>query len=157
MDRRQFLTWVGVGAIAHSLPIALAACNPTEPTAPQADNSPGSPESPPAAASESADGFTAIATVEQLERQGSILDKKSAAQPILIARNPDNQEIAALNPTCTHRGCDVQFDGNAKVLSCPCHGSKFALDGQVLEGPATRPLASYEVKQENGSISVKVG
>lgn len=41
---------------------------------------------------------------------------------------------------CTHLGCTVRFDAERACWQCPCHGSRFALDGAVLDGPATRPL-----------------
>jgi nitrite reductase/ring-hydroxylating ferredoxin subunit len=46
----------------------------------------------------------------------------------------------AVSPTCTHMGCLVSFNGAEKAWECPCHGSRFDLDGAVLQGPATRPL-----------------
>jgi len=46
----------------------------------------------------------------------------------------------AVSPTCTHMGCLVSFNGAEKAWECPCHGSRFGLDGAVLQGPATRPL-----------------
>jgi len=46
----------------------------------------------------------------------------------------------AVSPTCTHMGCLVSFNGAEKAWECPCHGSRFSLDGAVLQGPATRPL-----------------
>lgn len=46
----------------------------------------------------------------------------------------------AVSPTCTHMGCLVAFNGVEKAWECPCHGSRFDLDGAVLQGPATRPL-----------------
>ncbi|MFE6462386.1 FAD-dependent oxidoreductase [Streptomyces cinereoruber] len=41
---------------------------------------------------------------------------------------------------CTHMGCELGFDEAEQTWECPCHGSRFAADGSVLQGPATRPL-----------------
>ncbi|QUH02459.1 FAD-dependent oxidoreductase [Saccharopolyspora erythraea] len=45
---------------------------------------------------------------------------------------------------CTHLGCLVRFNAAERSWDCPCHGSRFDVDGAVLEGPAVRPL---EVKR----------
>ncbi len=50
--------------------------------------------------------------------------------------------IAALSLTCTHLGCIVE--GTATGFSCPCHGSQFGLQGEVLSGPAPRGLRWLE-------------
>ncbi|MFE7045909.1 Rieske 2Fe-2S domain-containing protein [Streptomyces atratus] len=52
---------------------------------------------------------------------------------------------SALSACCTHLGCLVQFNDAEQLWECPCHGSRFATDGSVLHGPATRPLESREV------------
>ena len=46
----------------------------------------------------------------------------------------------AVSATCTHMGCLVSFDEVERTWECPCHGSRFGLDGAVLQGPATLPL-----------------
>ena len=43
-------------------------------------------------------------------------------------------------PTCTHMGCKLKWNSAEASWDCPCHGSRFAEDGSVLQGPAVRPL-----------------
>jgi glycine/D-amino acid oxidase-like deaminating enzyme/nitrite reductase/ring-hydroxylating ferredoxin subunit len=48
--------------------------------------------------------------------------------------------VHAVSARCTHLGCIVHFNDAERAWECPCHGSRFGLDGSVLHGPATRPL-----------------
>ncbi|RJQ76615.1 FAD-dependent oxidoreductase [Pseudonocardiaceae bacterium YIM PH 21723] len=48
--------------------------------------------------------------------------------------------VHAVSLRCTHLGCLLRFNGAERSWDCPCHGSRFDVDGTVLEGPATRPL-----------------
>ncbi|GAA2433262.1 FAD-dependent oxidoreductase [Actinomadura vinacea] len=45
---------------------------------------------------------------------------------------------------CTHMACLVAFNATERVWECPCHGSRFAVDGSVLQGPATTDLAPVD-------------
>ena len=53
--------------------------------------------------------------------------------------------LHAVSLRCTHMGCLVRFNAAERSWDCPCHGSRFALDGSVLEGPAVQPLERREV------------
>lgn len=61
-----------------------------------------------------------------------------------VALFNDGNTVKTLSPVCPHMGCEVEWNGNAKVWDCPCHGSRFAGDGKLLKGPATKDLESAE-------------
>lgn len=48
-----------------------------------------------------------------------------------------------VDTTCTHMGCELKWNPLEKSWDCPCHGSRFGIDGDILEGPATVPLKQY--------------
>lgn len=54
-----------------------------------------------------------------------------------------NNELFIVDVTCTHLGCELKFNSAEKTWDCPCHGSRFDYNGDILEGPAVRPLNRY--------------
>ncbi len=61
--------------------------------------------------------------------------------------------LYAMSMQCTHAGCAVDLQGTA--LNCPCHGSRFDHLGNVLQGPATKPLPHYPVIVDaTGNITI---
>ncbi len=77
-----------------------------------------------------------------------ITSEKTSAWVVKAA----GDQIVAYAPQCTHLGCAYHWDEQKRNFLCPCHTSIFALDGQVLAGPAPRPLDRYEVKVEGGKL-----
>jgi cytochrome b6-f complex iron-sulfur subunit len=144
MERRAFLTWVGVGWVASSLPIALAACD--------SKTTQTSLASQPQSASSG--GYKPVGSVSELDKNGYLLSKRSPVGPVLLVR-ASAKNLVAVNPTCTHRGCTVAWVAQQNKFYCPCHSAEYAPDGKVIKGPATRPLKTYAAKIENDSILVK--
>lgn len=62
--------------------------------------------------------------------------------------------LYAIDDTCTHMGCslaDGRLDGT--TVTCPCHGSQFDVtSGNVLRGPAQRPVRSRHVQVEGDAL-----
>lgn len=78
-----------------------------------------------------------------------ILIKGKPVGVILVEGKP-----VALSLVCTHLGCIVNWVPEKKEFHCPCHGSIFDAHGNVLRGPAPRPLPSYEVRLQGGQVIV---
>jgi menaquinol-cytochrome c reductase iron-sulfur subunit len=60
----------------------------------------------------------------------------------------DRRQITAFSPSCPHLGCAYGWQADKKKFVCPCHGSEFTLQGDVIKGPARRPLDRCSTKVE---------
>jgi glycine/D-amino acid oxidase-like deaminating enzyme/nitrite reductase/ring-hydroxylating ferredoxin subunit len=90
-----------------------------------------------------ADGEDQLATLEP----GRGLVARIDGRTVAIAKDADGV-LQAVSATCTHLGCTIAHDPERGCWQCPCHGSRFALDGEVLQGPATRPLERVDVTDQ---------
>jgi glycine/D-amino acid oxidase-like deaminating enzyme/nitrite reductase/ring-hydroxylating ferredoxin subunit len=62
-------------------------------------------------------------------------------------RDPHGQ-LHLVDTTCTHMGCELEWNGGERTWDCPCHGSRFDYDGGVVEGPAVEPLTRLAEREE---------
>ncbi|MDQ3669762.1 MAG: FAD-dependent oxidoreductase, partial [Actinomycetota bacterium] len=56
----------------------------------------------------------------------------------------DSGALHAVSAVCTHLACIVQWNGDERSWDCPCHGSRFAAEGGVIQGPAVKDLANRD-------------
>ncbi len=82
-----------------------------------------------------------------------IVHASSMPGPIVVRRHAD-VGIVALLSICTHRGCEVRPMPHS--LQCPCHGSEYDVEGNVIEGPAPKPLTRFPVQETADSIIIRV-
>jgi len=77
-------------------------------------------------------------------------------QPVPGGVGPD-KDIVAYSTLCTHMGCPVSYDENARTFKCPCHFSIFdpEMEGQMVDGQATEnlPRIVLEYDDKNGSVT----
>ena len=69
----------------------------------------------------------------------------------VVVTQPTAGEFKGFSARCTHKGCVVNKVADG-TIDCPCHGSKYNLDGSVANGPATMPLQAKAVAVEGDSI-----
>lgn len=73
--------------------------------------------------------------------QGAIVYE--GASPVALYRERDGSLIA-LDAKCTHMGCEITWNAGDRTWDCPCHGSRFSPQGDVIDGPAQTPLDPRE-------------
>jgi cytochrome b6-f complex iron-sulfur subunit len=79
-------------------------------------------------------------------------DYPSAGYTNMLMRKADGT-VSALSILCTHVCCQCQYDSTTTDLYCPCHGSEFDQNGNVLRGPASTKLPSIQLNMDsNGNI-----
>lgn len=90
------------------------------------------------------------ATVER--QTGWIVNQEEITAYILTR---DGREFSAMSNICTHLGCRVRWINDRSQFFCPCHNGIFNQEGEVLSGPAPRPLDRYEIKVEDDQIYLR--
>jgi Rieske Fe-S protein len=148
VDRRQVIT-AAAGVAAAG---ALSACGsssgtgtPPSPTAdPTTDPTPGSQVADPTAAGSAGTKLGPAAAVPV--GGGTVYESLE-----VVVTQPEAGRFEGLSAVCTHTGCivDKVADG---LIQCPCHGSRYRLDGTVAGGPAPRALPARPVTVVDGSI-----
>ncbi len=129
LNRRAVVA--GAGALAAAA--TLSACGSSEQnTSAPAAAEPGAPAG-------------ALAKVAEVPVGGGVIVGDT------VVTQPTAGTFIGLSSTCTHAGCKVATVAKG-TINCPCHGSRFNLDGAVRGGPANEPLPAKPVRVEGDSI-----
>jgi Rieske Fe-S protein len=146
MERRAVLTSGAVIAGVGVAAVTLAACGGSSGSSSPASSAATAAGAAPAGAGQ-------IAKVSDVP-VGSVFAFQDPQGGPAFLLQPTAGTFLAYSGICTHNGCTVGYDEGAAEFACPCHGARFeAATGDVVQGPAQRPLTKIAVAESGGVIS----
>src|SRR5882757_4729621 len=105
------------------------------------------------------DGRLVVSTTEarELGRAGGavVVHTPCIANPVLVVNTGSG--FLAMNALCPHANCEIAWVPEDRQAECPCHGSRFAGDGTVLNGPAVVDLPAYPATlNADGTVAINL-
>jgi cytochrome b6-f complex iron-sulfur subunit len=97
--------------------------------------------------------FVKIEKEKLVQRKYVLVKTDKLTFPIYVYKISD-EVYSALLMECTHKGCELQPNGN--YLICPCHGSEFTNQGVVQNPPAEENLRSFKTTTDNDNIYIQL-
>ena len=74
--------------------------------------------------------------------EGTVVDQNGEK---LAVHKTERGQLHAVSAVCTHMGCIVGWNKGEQTWDCPCHGSRYTAEGEVIHGPATKPLTQKKI------------
>jgi Rieske Fe-S protein len=119
------------------------------------DGSPSGPSASPTPTSTPAAGEIRIPLMGVGETVGAFAVLVGTLQTPLAVTRLTATEAVCVSRVCTHEGCTVNLpETSGATLNCPCHGSRFSNGGQVVNGPASRPLFAFPTRIQGNEVVV---
>ena len=158
VSRRTFLTWYMAGLMTATVVAGLAPILvyiwPPSPAGEKTGQVKVTPDTPVDQLQEGdALRFNAPANAGFLELDGGGANAKDGRTYGGYAVKTGGQTLF-FAVTCSHLGCSINFNKDAKRFECPCHGSRFSIDGKVTHGPAAFPLSHLGVTVQGADLLV---
>lgn len=93
-------------------------------------------------------------SVEELTINKMHNDGVQFSGKVILVKNSD--KLSLFSSRCTHLGCRIDKEENGQLV-CPCHGSRYDLQGKPLIGPANRPLEEikFETREVDGAVVLR--
>ena len=86
-------------------------------------------------------------------KKGSYKILKFGREPVILIKDKENN-LHALNATCTHLDCIVQYKKDTNLIWCACHKGIYDLNGKNVSGPPPKPLKEFSIKLIDDEIIV---
>jgi Rieske Fe-S protein len=148
-SRRRVVQLGAVAGLGLVGAASLAACGSDDAAATTADPAASATQEPAPETTPAADGGGALAALADIPvGQALSVTGPDGTEVILVQATAG--QVTGFKAACTHQGCPVKPNGAS--LDCPCHGSKYGLDGVPTNGPATNPLAAFAVKVDGDNV-----
>jgi cytochrome b6-f complex iron-sulfur subunit len=131
MNRKEFLSLIGIGTTGVFVAFCLGACKKENNT-------------------------NIDFTLDLSSSANSALTANGGyviSQGVIVAKTSAGEYIA-VSAACTHQGTNVQFQSANNRFHCPAHGANFTITGTVQNGPANSPLTQYNTSLSSNMLRV---
>jgi cytochrome b6-f complex iron-sulfur subunit len=146
MERDEFLSKLGIGALAVCMGTCMAACSKSGDAMPSNNNGVG--VTPPASGTTiTADLNSSLTTVGDSKVSNGVII-------VRVATGNVASSFTAVQVACTHEGTSINYNNSQSLFICPLHGSIFSKTGAVVQGPATTALKQYTVSVASNTLTV---
>lgn len=149
MERNEFLSTLGIGALGICMGSCLAACSKSDSAAPGGNNNPPGTNNPPAGTTFTTDLSTSLTNIGDTKVSNGIILARIAAGNAVSS-------FTAVQVACTHEGTSINYNNGQGVFVCPLHGSIFSKTGTVVQGPAVSALKQYAISISGTTLTVTV-
>ena len=152
MTRRKFLI-AGIGVISGAIAVGVGGPALTSIGAPAVTNRREGKWVAAAAAADLTPGQFNQLSITYEAKDGWLEGKIKQ----LVYVKVSGDDILALSATCSHLGCNVNYDEATGGFKCPCHSGAYDAAGKNIDGPPPRPLARLDAKVEEGKLMIYTG
>lgn len=147
IPRQKVLLGAGLGLVTA----VVAACTTYGKKPEAAGESSTTTAAPPATGGPPASGGPAAPAANAIAKTADVPVGSGVIVGEVVVTQPSAGVFKGFSAKCTHKGCTVDKVADG-TIDCPCHGSKFNLDGSVANGPAQTPLEAQAVTVQGDSI-----